>query len=149
MNLLTNVRISTRLAIGFAIVLVLSVISTSFALVSARSNAEATRQMMEKPLAKERLVADWYVLIYSAIARTSMIARSTDETLATTFSDVISASTKKGSETMKGIESLLSTDEEKALYKEIVELRVKIPGEQGCCDERPQGWRCRSGGTRV
>ncbi|GGC59669.1 methyl-accepting chemotaxis protein [Undibacterium terreum] len=125
MTFLTNVRISTRLAIGFAIVLVLSVISTSFALINARSNAEATRQMMEKPLAKERLVADWYVLIYSAIARTSMIARSTDETLSNTFSEVISASTKKGSDTMKGIESLLNTDEEKALYKEIVDLRVK------------------------
>ncbi|MES2069511.1 MAG: methyl-accepting chemotaxis protein [Pseudomonadota bacterium] len=125
MTLLTNVRISTRLAIGFAIVLALSIVSTSFALINARSNAAATRQMMEKPLAKERLVSDWYVLIYSAIARTSMIARSSDDTLSTTFSDVISASTKKGSDTMKGIESLLSTDEEKALYKEIVELRVK------------------------
>jgi len=125
MNFLTNVRISTRLAIGFAIVLTLSVISTSFALINARRNAAATRQMMEKPLAKERLVADWYVLIYSAIARTSMIARSTDETLSTVFSDVISDSTKRGTETMKGIESLLSTDEEKALYKEIVELRIK------------------------
>ncbi|WP_394777394.1 methyl-accepting chemotaxis protein [Undibacterium sp.] len=125
MNLLTNVRISTRLAIGFAIVLVLSVISTSFALINARSNAAATRQMMEKPLAKERLVADWYVLIYSAIARTSMIARSTDENLSNTFSEVISASVKKGSDTMKGIETLLNTEEEKALYKDIVALRVK------------------------
>ncbi|HTD03705.1 methyl-accepting chemotaxis protein [Undibacterium sp.] len=128
MTFLTNVRISTRLAIGFSILLALSVVSTSFSLINARSNAAATRQMMEKPLAKERLVADWYVLIYSAIARTSMIARSTDETLSATFSDVISASTKKGTETMKGIEALLSSDEEKALYKEIVELRVKYQG---------------------
>ncbi|MES2104499.1 MAG: methyl-accepting chemotaxis protein [Pseudomonadota bacterium] len=140
MNLLTNVRISTRLAIGFAIVLILSLVSTSFALISARSNAAATRQMMEKPLAKERLVADWYVLIYSAIARTSMIARSTDETLSSTFSDVISASTKKGSETMKGIESLLSSDEEKALYKEIVELRVKYQaGKDAVMNARKSG----------
>ncbi|MFZ6645260.1 methyl-accepting chemotaxis protein [Undibacterium sp. TJN25] len=140
MNLLTNVRISTRLAIGFAIVLILSVISTSFALISARSNAAATRQMMEKPLAKERLVADWYVLIYSAIARTSMIARSTDETLSNTFSEVISASTKKGSDTMKGIETLLNTEEEKALYKEIVELRVKYQaGKEAVMNARKGG----------
>ena len=101
MNILTNVRISTRLALGFAVILALSIISSTFALINASNNAEATRQMMEKPLAKERLVSDWYVLIYSAIARTSMISRSTDDTLAATFGEVIAESTKKGSETMK------------------------------------------------
>jgi methyl-accepting chemotaxis protein len=125
MNFLTNVRISTRLAFGFAIVLALSILSTSFALLNARSNAEATRQMMEKPLTKERLVSDWSALTSAAIARTSMIARSTDETLATSFSDVISASVVKATEAVKGVESLLSSDEEKALFRDIVEMRAK------------------------
>ena len=125
MNLLTNVRISTRLAFGFAIVLALSILSTSFALLNARSNAEATRQMMEKPLAKERLVSDWSALAAVAIARTSMIARSSDEMLTTKFSDVISAQVTKGTEAVKSVEALLTTDEEKALFKGIVEARAK------------------------
>jgi methyl-accepting chemotaxis protein len=125
MNFLSNVRIGTRLAVGFGLVLVLTLVSAAFALMTARSNAEATRQMMQSPLAKERLISDWYVLTYSAIARTSMIARSTDESLPITFADVISDSVKKGGETMAKVEALLVTDLEKSTFKNIVELRVK------------------------
>jgi methyl-accepting chemotaxis protein len=120
-----NMRISSRLTFGFAIVLVLAIMSTSMALVAGNRNAAATRLMMEKPLAKERLISDWYVLTYSAIARTSMIARSSDEKLATMFAADISDSVKQGTEKMQGIERQLSSDEEKALFKEIVALRVK------------------------
>ena len=125
MTLLPNVRIGTRLAIGFAMVLGLTIVSTAAALVSARDNAEATRRMMQSPVAKERLISDWYVLTYSAIARTSMIAKTTDETLPVTFAEVISDSVKRGSETMAKVEALLVTDGEKQTYKSIVELRAK------------------------
>ncbi|MCC7643730.1 MULTISPECIES: methyl-accepting chemotaxis protein [unclassified Janthinobacterium] len=125
MHALSHLRIGTRLAAGFALVLLLSVISTSYALYSAHVNAEATRQMMEKPLAKERLVSDWYVLIYSAIARTSMIAKSTDETLSNVFADTIADSTKQGSELLKKIEALLDSDEEKTIFKASIAERVK------------------------
>ncbi|TWD78785.1 methyl-accepting chemotaxis protein [Variovorax beijingensis] len=125
MNFLSNMRIGTRLTIGFGLVLALTLVSAAFALVTARSNAEATRQMMQSPLAKERLISDWYVLTYSAIARTAMIARTTDETLPITFADVISDSVKKGGETMAKVEALLVTDVEKSTFKSIVELRAK------------------------
>ncbi|TFW26037.1 methyl-accepting chemotaxis protein [Duganella callida] len=123
MNILSRMRIGTRLATGFAIVLVLSILATSVALVNARANAQATRAMMEKPLAKERLVADWYVLIYSAIARTALIARSTDQTLSTTFADVIAGSVKRGSDLMGQLKELIDTDEERALFADITKLR--------------------------
>ena len=125
MHALSHLRIGTRLAAGFALVLLLSVISTSYALYSAHVNAEATRQMMEKPLAKERLVSDWYVLIYSAIARTSMIAKSTDETLSGVFAETIADSTKQGGELLKKIETLLVSEEEKAIFKASIAERVK------------------------
>ncbi|HEY4074472.1 MAG TPA: methyl-accepting chemotaxis protein [Herbaspirillum sp.] len=120
-----NMRISSRLTFGFAIVLLLAIVSTSMALVAGNRNAAATRLMMEKPLTKERLISDWYVLIYSAIARTSMIARSSDEKLATMFATDISDSVKQGSEKMNGIQQQLSSDEEKAVFKDIVALRGK------------------------
>jgi methyl-accepting chemotaxis protein len=125
MKFLSHMRIGTRLAAGFAIVLILSVIATSVALVNSRANAEATRHMMEKPLAKERIVSDWYVLIYSAIARTALIARSTDETLSTTFADVIAGSTKKGGELLATIKELLISDEERKMYDDAIALRNK------------------------
>jgi methyl-accepting chemotaxis protein len=121
----SNLRISARLAIGFAIVLLLSIASTSYSLINARNAAEATKRMTEQPLIKERLVSDWFVLTYSAIARTSMIAKSTDDTLATTFATPIADSVTKGSALLKQVEALVSTDEERAMVKAITAERAK------------------------
>ena len=124
MSFLPNVRIGPRLAIGFALVLALGVLSTSFALFTARTNAQATQRMMDGPLAKERIASDWYMLVYSAMARTSIIAKSTDNSLSTVFADVIAASTQQASQALKFLEPLLSSDEEKAVYKATADLRV-------------------------
>jgi methyl-accepting chemotaxis protein len=145
MKILRNMRISSRLTFGFTIVLILAIACTSLALAVGERNAAATRQMMEKPLTKERLISDWYVLIYSAIARTSMIARSSDEQLATTFADVIAESTRQGSENMKGIEPLLSTDEEKDLFKNIVALRGKYQAGKDMVMHARQGGDAAAG----
>jgi len=125
MQFLKNMRIGRRLAVGFGLVLILSLASTAFTLVSLRSSAQTTQRTVLGPLAKERLVSDWYVLTYSAIARTELIARSSDAQLSNTFADVIAASSKKGSETMAKVEPLLETDEERAIFKNIGELRAK------------------------
>ena len=125
MNFLTSVRIGNRLAIGFAIVLGLSIISTFYGLVSTRSNAEATKSMMEIPLAKERIISDWYMLIYSAAARTSLIAKSTDDSLAVTFDEIIEAGAKKGAALQKSLEPLLVTEKEKSMYKATLALRAE------------------------
>ena len=124
MKILANARISTRLMMGFSLLLVVSIASTGLALYNATKNAEATRQMMQLPVAKERLVSDWYVLLYASIARISMIARSTDETLASSFSDVISAGVAKATKLTKDIEARLDSEQEKALFKEITGVRA-------------------------
>jgi methyl-accepting chemotaxis protein len=124
-NTFLNLRIGTRLALGFGLVLVLSIIATSFALLTARSEARATERMMQEPLAKERLVSDWFVLTYSAIARTSMIARSSDNNLSSLFAKPIADSVTAGSALIKQIEPLLSTPEEKAKFATITSLRAK------------------------
>ena len=123
MKQLSNMRISSRLIGAFTIVLLLATFSTAISMYDAQRNAEATRDMMASPLTKERLVADWFVLTYSAIARTSMIARSSDASLSDTFKDTIVASVAAGSAIIKKIEPLLSSDEEKSLFKEIVNAR--------------------------
>ncbi|WP_307692104.1 methyl-accepting chemotaxis protein [Variovorax ginsengisoli] len=125
MKILSSLRIGPRLAIGFLTVLSLAVISAAFMLGNARSSAEATRVMMQQPLIKERLISDWYVLTYSAIARTAMIAKSTDENLTIAFADVISDSVKRGSEIINKVKPMLVTDEEKAVYASILELRAR------------------------
>src|SRR5471030_796283 len=125
MNILSHLRISARLALGFAVVLLLSVCATGVALYNARANAQATKLMMAKPLAKERIVADWYVLVYSAVVRTQVIARSSDETLSASFATPIAASVKLGGELMKSIDTLIDNDSERAMYQEAARLRDK------------------------
>ena len=124
MHALSSLRIGTRLALGFAVVLVLSIVLTALCLFNARSSAAATRTMMAEPLAKERLVADWTVLIYSAVARTELIAKSSDDTLSATFAVPIADSVKRGSELIKQIEALLVSDEERALLKAAMGFRT-------------------------
>jgi methyl-accepting chemotaxis protein len=120
---LKNLRIGSRLTLGFATMLALSLAGTSFALYTTRSSAEATQQMMQKPLTKERLVSDWYVLTYSAIARTSLIARSTDSTLSAVFAKPIKDSVTGTTVILKKVEALLDSPEEKATLQDILGLR--------------------------
>ncbi|WP_273036202.1 methyl-accepting chemotaxis protein [Massilia timonae] len=120
---LKNLRIGSRLTLAFATILVLSLAGTEFALYTTRSSAEATHQMMQKPLTKERLVSDWYVMTYSAIARTSLIARSTDSTLSTVFAKPIKDSVADTTAILKKVEVLLDSPEEKQTLQEILGLR--------------------------
>ena len=123
MKTLSNIRIGARLAIGFAVVLLLAIVCTSFSVISAWGNAQATRAMMEKPLAKERLASDLYLLIYSAIERTTLIAKSSDESLSVTFADAIAAGTKKGGGLLKQVEGMLSNEQEKATFASVMQVR--------------------------
>ncbi|GAB3467104.1 methyl-accepting chemotaxis protein [Massilia terrae] len=120
-----NARIGTRLTLGFGLILILSIVSTTYALMHARANVAAMEQMMDAPLAKERLVSDQKTLIASAIWRTSLIARSADGNLAVTFADAQAEGVKLGNAKMKQIEELLSSDEEKAKFADITAERAK------------------------
>lgn len=90
-----NLKVGTRLGIGFAVVLVMAVISTAIAIWNLRQVATATQRMMETPLTKERTVSDWYRNISSAIIRTSFIIESNDNTLSEKFSADIAAGARK------------------------------------------------------
>ncbi|MGF6274834.1 methyl-accepting chemotaxis protein [Massilia sp. UYP11] len=118
-----NLRIGPRLTLAFATILVLSLAGTAFAVYTTHSSAEATRQMMQKPLTKERLVADWYLLVHSAIVRTSLIARSADSTLSDVFAKQIKDSVAESTGILKKVEALLDSPEEKQALGEIVALR--------------------------
>jgi methyl-accepting chemotaxis protein len=120
---LNNLRIGSRLAIGFAAILVLSLAGTASALYTARTSAAATQKMMELPLAKERLVSDWYVITYMAVQRMALIARSTDATLSTVFAKELKASVEATTVLLKQVEPLLTTPEEKDALKKVMALR--------------------------
>ena len=125
MNPLQKLRIGTRLAAGFAVLIVLSVASTLIAMWQLNALSETARQMMEKPLVKERMAADWYRNTYAAIRRTSAIAKSSDPSLAAFFADDIVATSKSSNELQKAFGEMLGGDEEKAIYDKIGAARKK------------------------
>jgi methyl-accepting chemotaxis protein len=119
----SNSKIATRLGACFAIVLAFLFLTAVVAIWQLQSVGEQTHKMMDLPIAKERLIADWNTKVYGAVRRTSAIAKSSDPSLVAFFADDIAVSTKKTAELHKAIEQLLSTDKERALFKVISEKR--------------------------
>ncbi|MYN09953.1 methyl-accepting chemotaxis protein [Pseudoduganella aquatica] len=122
MSALSRISIGKRLALGFAVILALSVAITGVAIWRLHDVASATRAMMEVPLAKERLISDWSGKIDSAIRRTTAIARSSDPSLAAYFADESKKSSAISAELQKKVETLID-DDEKELFGRIGEQR--------------------------
>eukprot|EP01032_Pedospumella_encystans_P019776 gene19776-22482_t len=113
---------SRRLALGFAVLLAGMIFNTGFGIYRLQGSADATRAMMEVPLAKERLISEWYRIVFAGIRRTTAIAKSSDTSLAPFFAEDIANSTKRAQELIKQIEAL-STEEDKRLMAELGGVR--------------------------
>jgi len=112
-------KVRNRFAAGFGLVLALMLMVTAMGIWRLQTVAEATNAMMQMPLAKERLISDWYSNIATSITRTTAIARSTDLSLATYFDGAINDAAKQALGLQNKVRLLLSTAEEQKLYGEI------------------------------
>ncbi|BBB62402.1 methyl-accepting chemotaxis protein [Undibacterium sp. KW1] len=124
MKLLFNLSIGTRLGVGFAFVLSLSVIGTAIAYSNAATSLEQTRQMMDKPLANERLASDLNALMSAAIVRTSILVRSNDAELADKLANDVAEGTRGGGELLGKLEQLMTTPEEKNIFARTLQVRA-------------------------
>jgi methyl-accepting chemotaxis protein len=125
MSFLNQLKIGSRLALGFAIVLVLLIVATVLSIWELHGVAEANRVLMEKPLTKERLVSDWNRNTFGAIRRTSAIAKSSDASLTSFFADDIKMTGEGSTKLQKAVGELLTSSQEKALYAQIADTRSK------------------------
>jgi methyl-accepting chemotaxis protein len=123
MNQLRNMKIGKRLALGFSILLLLSIVITGIGVLKLKVVANATREMMEVPVAKERLISDWSKNITVAVVRTIAVSKSSDATLATFFKSDAADSAKSSSDLIKKIEPLLVSPQEKDLFQKLMEAR--------------------------
>ncbi|MGK5070962.1 methyl-accepting chemotaxis protein [Janthinobacterium sp. RT4P48] len=123
MNLLRNVSIGVRLGLGFAVILLFSMVITGISVWRLHDVATATRTMMEQPLAKERYISDWYGRIDSAVRRTIAIARSSDTSLSGYFAEESKVSSASSAELQKKIEALIDLPDEKAMFAGLLEQR--------------------------
>ncbi|ELX10012.1 methyl-accepting chemotaxis protein I [Janthinobacterium sp. HH01] len=129
-SFLKNISISRRLALGFASILFFSLIAIVVSINRLSTVAAATQQLMDEPLAKERVIEQWYRSAQTAVTRTAAIVMSGDPSLATFFAEAIATSTKLTSELQKKVEAMMSSDHEKALYKGVSDARATFLSER-------------------
>jgi methyl-accepting chemotaxis protein len=108
-----NLNIGARLALGFGLVLAFTLLMMGVGLLQMQSVANTTDAMMKNPLAKERLVSDWYRLIHTSVRRTSAISKSTDTSLGAFFAEDTANSTKEINALQKQVEGLVDTQQER------------------------------------
>jgi methyl-accepting chemotaxis protein len=124
MGFVANIKIGKRLGLGFAVILAMTVVISAVGAWRMAQVADATKNMMAVPLAKERLITDWYTLNFASIRRTAAIAKSADPSLGAYFKEDSAASVKKAAELLKQIEPLIAASgPEKELFAKILEQR--------------------------
>jgi len=119
MSIIGNMKIGKRLALGFAIILGLSVVITGIGVWRLQTLAQGTQQMMDKPIAKERYISDWYRNTYAGIRRATAVAKSSDTSLSAFFKPETDEATRVSTELQKKVEALLVSEEEKQLFAKI------------------------------
>ena len=123
MNFFSSLPIGRRLNLGFSIMLLAALAVIAASIWRLHTVAAQTQMMMEKPLAKERLVSDWYRVILAGVRRTSAIAKSSDPSLAAYFADDAVSSSKMSTQLQKSLEELISSDHERDLFSKLAAVR--------------------------
>ena len=119
-----NLKLGTRLAGGFAILLAMIMVMCIVGLVSLANINDSVETLTQRSLTKERLINDWARNIQSGVTRTTAIAKSADASLAGFFTEEAAASTRNSSALQQKIEPLIESDEEKALWQGISKARA-------------------------
>ncbi|MFZ4873764.1 methyl-accepting chemotaxis protein [Janthinobacterium sp. Mn2066] len=122
-SLINNMNIGKRLLLGFAVVLLCSLLAIGIGIARLSAVADSTKQLMAEPLASERYISDWYLNVYSGIRRSLAIAKSSDSSLGDFFAAEVAESTTGSAKLQKLIEPAIDTPEEKKIWGELMDLR--------------------------
>lgn len=116
-----NMKIGNRLAVGFAIILALSIVSTGIGIWRMQAVSKVTRTMVDESVRKERLISALNTNLRGGILRTIAILRSSDQMLNVFFLNEDLVAKKEAAALQKQIGPLLGNNEEKALYTQVLE----------------------------
>jgi methyl-accepting chemotaxis protein len=113
-----NLKIGTRLGMGFALVLFLLILTAGLGVSRLQNVGDATNEMAREALIKERLAADWLVATSSNSIRTFALVKSTDPDDQKYFQKSIATTSLGITEISKKLLDMLDTAEEKSLYED-------------------------------
>lgn len=123
MKTYADLKIGTRLAIGLALMLFLTVSIATLSIWRMSTLVDSTREMMREPVAKERYISDWNRYISIAVIRTTAVSKSSDPSLVKFFSSNAEETSEKTSKLLKLIEPLIKSPAEKDLFAQIIAVR--------------------------
>ncbi len=121
-----HLSIGKRLGLAFGLVTLFIIGMVVCGTWRLYSVANDTAVMMNVPLAKERLISDWYRTIYSNISRHSLVARSSDPTLASRLTQENAEASRTSSAQQQQLSQLISGPEEQALFDRVGVLRQQF-----------------------
>ena len=123
---LHHFSIGKRLGLAFGLMTLFIIGMVVSATGRLHSVANDTAVMMNLPLTKERLISDWYRTIYSNVSRHSLVARSSDATLATKFTQENAEASRASTAQQEQLAKLISGPEEQALFDRVGVLRQQF-----------------------
>jgi methyl-accepting chemotaxis protein len=118
-----NWKVSTRLAVGFGVVLALLVTVSGVGYWRLESMGVLINRMLNESLAKERLVTEWYSLTHVNGARTIALVSSTDVGARKRLEQDIQRTSTRISAIQQQLEPMFNSDGEAKLYAAIGERR--------------------------
>ncbi|QHI97707.1 HAMP domain-containing protein [Xylophilus rhododendri] len=121
---LNRLRVGTRLAASFAIVLLLLALILLVGIWRLDGTAADVKAMMATPLAKERLLSEQLRNVAIGVTRGKAIAKSSDPSLEALFTDEVKASTARGNEILKLLADMPPSPGEKELLDKFAASRV-------------------------
>jgi methyl-accepting chemotaxis protein len=135
-----NLKIGTRLGMGFGLVLILMTLIAMIGIWRLHDAGSATETMIADALVKERLASEWLKENSGNGIRTFSVARSSDADFQTKFQADIDAGSKRISEVQKRFESMINEPAEKALFDKVGGYRKTY------IDARNQAFKAKAAG---
>src|SRR5687768_4952054 len=123
-----NWKIGTRLGVGFALVLALLAMVAGIGVFRLQNVGEATEEMVQRSLVKERLAATWLQNTSNNSVRTFALLKSNYAEVQDYLQKNITKTSALISETQKKLEELLDTPEEQAISADIKTRRGEYIG---------------------
>ncbi|MFI4939197.1 MAG: methyl-accepting chemotaxis protein [Burkholderiales bacterium] len=120
---ISNLKISTRLAVGFGFVILMVLITGTIGILRLQALKDTTDYMVSDVLAKESLITEWsHATLVNGI-RTMAVAKSSDLAGQHALMDKIKVTSTRISEIQKQLEAMHKNADENALYGRIAEAR--------------------------
>ena len=116
---ITNLKISTRLSLGFALLLTLMVVMTVVGILRLQQVGTSTQIMADTMLPKERLAQEWLSAVDVNGARTLASVKTTSAEDQAFFQKQMEATSARASELQKTIEGMVKTPEDKRLIEAV------------------------------